>query len=411
LKYKFEMSFTNDRKLGEFNLALDMMTAQLLLQGVTDDEWVSIFETDGMTGVKYRAMCIAIVFEAIAAILGDEWSARSNADQGMILTTILIALGVWFSITNSKRTILKNLGNAFLKKEDSKDPIPMALRVIKNNFRTYVNDPTEQDKFPSVKFPSCMADFVMMGSALLASRIYEFEEVVRIMFIPYRDWPKPFKNSCIGNLALNADAQKMHRDEEERRWKEDIKKSMNPNNKDFKPEFTEEFYKNTETDNILLFTTRGGRVLPEVGDEYTMEEIAMYFILMYKYYKSADNSSLATADNPMKTPAAVNFFADGVGNMTLDAMATGEGLRFTKEEAETIQDVRVAEGHVAPGAGGTEEEKGEEDGDGDGGLIQTGGDDGPAAAPVDGSGASDAAPPEGGDEQEAPGLLRRYFGT
>merc|ERR1712238_322709 len=103
------------------------------------------------------------------------------------------------------------------------DIMGMGWLIITTKFTSYVNG-TVMGKAPSLKYPSCMADFCMVGICIMASEIFTIQQS-RDLFLEasgtvksFDNWPELFQKQWIGNFNLSHEAQESHKAWEKNFW-------------------------------------------------------------------------------------------------------------------------------------------------------------------------------------------------
>lgn len=265
-----------------------------LMRTMSEADFKAILSSGGRDGATYRKE----MMQAIAKGLGKvdaEFSTKSEAARSSLFTIVATMLGMLLGTTASKRTLVKNLASHMSSRAVSGDPLDVAWKILASEFVTYVAEATPA-LVPSLKFPSCMPDFSLMGIMVLASKVFSAKEM-RDGFLDadgsvksVLDWIPLFQKQFIGNFHLATDLQMSHKDWERKFWTEVVTSTKNGANKgQFSRGFTEEFYVNTANDKHTLVSPDFRAIGSGTG--YTKEEFVNYILRLVEFFRKSQEDT------------------------------------------------------------------------------------------------------------------------
>lgn len=301
------MSFPNNRVIDQ-TIGDLFATAAMVNEfkaTMSAEDFLAVYESGGMTGLKYRAMMFKTIISGLSVSMATVWGAATAEMKRFLVSIMAISLGMFLGTTSSKRVLWKNMEAHMTNRTVKNDLMAITWDILDKEFCTYVNGEVV-GKTPSLKYPSCMADFCMIGICMLYSTQVSVNEL-KDNFLnadgsvkEYDSWPELFQKQFIGNFHLDDPFQNEHKKWEKNFWEVTVEKTANQSNKDFKKEFKEEFYSNTAADNMQLLSHELVRVTPG-GGKYTKTEITNFILAMTSLFiRTAINNAL---------PSAVNDFA------------------------------------------------------------------------------------------------------
>jgi hypothetical protein len=248
---------------------------------MTDDDIVQVSEADGMDGRKYRNLAGKEILKGIVAVAGVKYTNLPDIAKRFFATCVTICIGMLLGVVANKDTLQRNIGTYMTDRSIKDDYLAIAYKVITEHFKTYVSEKSTK-AFPSIKFPSCMPDFCLLGVTFLMSKMANSTTMYLKMQNDYSAWPELLKKQWMGNFKLNTNMQDEHEAWEKDLWDNKIKSTRNEaNKKAFKVGFNSDIYTNTRNDDFLIRDSDGMVISPSLAG-YAKDElraICCYLVL------------------------------------------------------------------------------------------------------------------------------------
>jgi len=289
----------NQSALDDLTIYRVLNISMELLDSLSDEDAATVMGSGGKNGEHYRREAVAAIKKALA--LQDSGFAQlSDANKSFKITVTAASIGMLLGTTSSLRTLNKNVKAYMDSRSKQNDPLATAWKVLQSSFVTYVSE-SSLSKFPSVKYPSCMPDFCLMGIMVLAAGT-KSNMHWRNSFLdaagaikPMTTWDPLFQKSFIGNFHLTAEAQAKHKAWEKHYWDSVVTSTRNASNRaTFVRGFTEEFYANTVSDRYKLFSYAFRFLSTVTSEGYDWEDVVNYILKMIALIKKRRNVADAT---------------------------------------------------------------------------------------------------------------------